>query len=478
MNLFAINGGLLNGGQASSVIAAAATILCSASFSATTTRFQDALASVPSQVQITANPTVIRRAQANIIGDSNLAPWATHEQKTYADIVGTANVQVFVLREQTADAFFTGAVDIQAIPASLLGSADVINSSTFTASATRIQPGKAIFTPAEASLEHYPDALVTRYVIGQLSPSKAEFRVEPSINGVNFSYADITGYASTFAIGVVTKNPSALFAGQPNFTSVATQIQPGQSNLFTTSDLSGELIYLLSSSGAFINVGVSISANAVRTANVSSTGSSIASFSAKASMKHIGHSALVTSGSMSSSAFINHRIIANVVNSASMSSQAVRNLRPVANVVGVANTTATARRVVMPVANVVPTNEIVANPFVRRPAFADLQGSTELVAEGTVVYLGFAAYTGNATGLFEATRTVVANSEFMNGVQVSANAIRTTYSQSFFDCMVELSGDTIGNPQTLDPDERTFKRLYSVETFRKPAYQDTFRRTA
>lgn len=225
MNLFALNGGTLNGSAARVLIYAAAAFACSADVSAAGVRQQDALAPLSSGAQFEASATCTRNGAAEFTSEGWLYPTASHTHVADSYIVGFADVQAFVLRQQTGQAYFEGAASVVAIPASVLGGASATASAGVSAEATKIQPGISdVSTTAVVVISVEPT--VTRMVTANM-PCSAGVRVEPAINGVAYSYADFTASGELTAAGVSYPVDAAILYAVADVEVVATHIHAG-----------------------------------------------------------------------------------------------------------------------------------------------------------------------------------------------------------------------------------------------------------
>lgn len=144
MNLFPVNGGLLNGGVRLVTVAAAASFSCVASFSATPTRVQDALAPYSGSTQFVASALLQQHAVAALSGTAALRATAFTTRAASAHAVGSANLVVYVLRGLDGEAFFSGQSEMQVIPASVLGTVQPFAATAQVyAEATKEHPGIA-----------------------------------------------------------------------------------------------------------------------------------------------------------------------------------------------------------------------------------------------------------------------------------------------------------------------------------------------
>ena len=231
MNLFSVNGGLLNGGSRLFTVAASAVVACAATVVAVGDRIQDALASSSAQTSVVAAATYTHRSSAQLVGGSSgLKAVAGHQRSANAQIAAGASVRAFVLRALDASAFVKASADISAIPASVLGRADVQPSAEVAVVATKVQPGRSDKLPASAVIDSAP--FVTRSAHAELVSAAASLYIETAINRVDEAYSQLHGGATLLAAdsGLVFRPASASMEATGRCSASATHIQPSKSD--------------------------------------------------------------------------------------------------------------------------------------------------------------------------------------------------------------------------------------------------------
>lgn len=94
MNLFSVNGGLLNGGYSSALVAASAAAVCSSLVASVAVRAQEALSAVYSEAKITASAALHKSAGAALVCASDAVATSKRELRPHAAYSGTAGVVV------------------------------------------------------------------------------------------------------------------------------------------------------------------------------------------------------------------------------------------------------------------------------------------------------------------------------------------------------------------------------------------------
>jgi hypothetical protein len=233
MNLHAINGAPINGGVGVRLISAAAAFVCNVSINANPTRTTPANASARGTVSINTNPTRTTFAGSTLNGQVHVLVVPTLIKTAAAAVNTSAEIKAFVLRVVQAEANITGFGSMTAIPASVLGRADVAASATVLADATKVQPGRADgLCVAELAVF----AKVTRYVRASITAT-AKVRPEASVNGVHDAAAAITASAeiSHADFGGVIRYVEAEMDCRAETVAVGTTEQPGEAHALAVS---------------------------------------------------------------------------------------------------------------------------------------------------------------------------------------------------------------------------------------------------
>lgn len=226
MNLFPVNGGLLNGSRLL-VVAASAAIACSSTFAAAAVRGQGALAPVSSGASFRAQPTHTHDSYAALGGETAAIFRAGHSHSAQASIDAKAELRSFVFRAVAAQADVVGRASVVIIPASVLGSSQASpNTASVLADATKTHPGRSSAAgAAQVAIEAAP--IVQRFVAAQALAGSGGLYAETTINGVVASYANISAVAGLYVntTGILRRMATAPVEGCSVVTARATHIQ-------------------------------------------------------------------------------------------------------------------------------------------------------------------------------------------------------------------------------------------------------------
>lgn len=229
MNLNSINGSALNGARVL-FVSAAASVVCTAAIGAGATRTQDALAPVPGVTTVVAFATHTQQTYATTMAcAAQVQAIPKHIQQGAANASGGSTIQAFVLRQQNGGAFFTGTAGMLVIPASVLAYSNTTAFATVSATATKIHPG--VSQAATAALVQITVAPTVNRFVAAGALGSCTWRVEPSINGVAWSYSNVSASASVAVadVGIVFRKASAVLDVSAVSTATPTHIHPGNS---------------------------------------------------------------------------------------------------------------------------------------------------------------------------------------------------------------------------------------------------------
>lgn len=448
------------------VVAAAAAITGSATFSGVGTRSQDALVASAATSGIVASPTHIHKGTSLVGGCSGwLSASASHQKTARADVTGSGELRAFVYRSAEGGAYLTGTASILVIPASVLGRSDLAPASALVwAEATKVHPGKSDATGA-ATVVLQSNPTVTRYVSSDVLLGKSSFYAETAINGIGEAFAAVPCTAEVTAqlTGLVTRPAHAWMDSAAGLHANATYIQLSKSQLDSTSSLvvtqphieigglaqtGGEAHFqanatsikqaqaATSMSGASVNIAPSISHGSAKSASVNGA----AQVSASGIRKTLANASAYCQASLTATglrAFL-PEAIANTM--AGVSAQAVRYVFAVngsfsssANVAVQANTTI-------------------------RQGTSNLIGSSSFAATDSVYRIGLANVIGSADLLADSFRFI----------EASANLVG----------IASFQADSISNPYSSDPVNRTFNKPMQATDFVRITKATEFMRPA
>lgn len=220
MNLFALNGASINGSASLPLVQAEANIVASASVTAGATYIHEALAAGSGIAVISASPTRTTYGAVSISGEGNAYAAQTLIHAAEADVSGSAEVQAYVTRLISGEATLGGVASLVAVPASLLGFADIAAGASLSATATRIIHGGA---SASASAEIAAEGQCFRMAAAD-PHGTAEFRAEGVLSGVHDGFCDVGGTAelTPFDAGIVIRQMGADIDGSATCTGSAT----------------------------------------------------------------------------------------------------------------------------------------------------------------------------------------------------------------------------------------------------------------
>lgn len=376
MNLFTLNSATLNGRAGALVLAAAAAIAASCSVSANASKGLLATAGVSSGAQVTADVSYIPNGRAGLAGQASLLASPTHIQAADAQLQGAAQIVAFLLREIQASVDVLGAAEIQAIPASVLGTATIDGVATVVPEATKVQPGRAGLDSI-AGVSITPAPVVTRYVAANVTAG-AQGRVETTINDVQEAFAPVAGAAQITLVEVaaVQRMATAQILAAADIAPVATKRQPGRADVPAIAAFMNTDPFVAIGADAAITAGVAVTAHGdrVRTAGAASTGASTVSASART--RQVAHATPVGAATLSVHGVRRTPGASSPGGSAVVQATAVRVARAVALLDGAANMFVSSGSLTFAGADVVAECQIdVGEPVFAEQGFADMGGT-------------------------------------------------------------------------------------------------------
>lgn len=376
MNLFTLNGATINGRAGVLVLAAAAAIAASCSVSANASKGLLATAGVSSGAQVTAGVSYIPNGRAGLAGQASLLATPTHIQAADAQLQGTSQIVAFLLREIQASVDVLGTAEIQAIPASVLGTAAIDGVSTVVPEATKVQPGRAGLDSI-AGVSITPAPVVTRYVAANVTAG-AQGRVETTVNDVQEAFAPVAGTAQITLVEVaaVQRMAVAQILCTTEIAPVATKRQPGEAAVPAIAAFMNTDPFIAIGADAAIVAGSSITANGVRvrTAGAASIGAS--SVSAAARTRQVAHATPAGSATLSVHGVRSTHGTSTPTGGALVQAEAIRVARAVALLDGAANMFVSSGSLTFAGADVVAECQInVGEPVFAEQGFADMGGT-------------------------------------------------------------------------------------------------------
>jgi hypothetical protein len=204
MNRLRFNSGAFNSRTVIQAIAFA-TITASAAVSADLSYVHRSAGAINGAATLSVSPTRIDAIAASIVGNAYAGGYADHQLAAASNFGGSAQVLGYVLRSTNSGADLGGSADMVVIPAADFGYADFSGGSDFAGEATRDQRSHAAVV---GTVLYAADSVVYRMAEAPCLGSVA-FRVEPTVNGVHYSYADLQAVAALAGAGLVTKVASA-----------------------------------------------------------------------------------------------------------------------------------------------------------------------------------------------------------------------------------------------------------------------------
>jgi hypothetical protein len=238
MNRLRFNSGVFNSRSVAQALAFVA-ITASASVSAELTYVYRSASAINGAATLSVAPTQIRSLDAAIVGNAFAAAVPSHQIAGRAACEGGAEFVAYVLRAVLSGADLGGSAELTAIPAGLFSSAEFSGTTEIYAAAVRDQRSAAAIL---AIAESEGDALASR-TASAFCAGAVLFRVEPTLNGVHDTYADIEVGAVAEFSALCTKLSAALvtgvaeFAGTPVYRHAVFGAAAGAAEAVITSDV-------------------------------------------------------------------------------------------------------------------------------------------------------------------------------------------------------------------------------------------------
>jgi len=460
MNSLALNSSSINGVVRGLVYATVA-FACASAVSAVPVRVTKAEASVTSETTIRSDATYTHSTgRVDFAGIGNVYLTPQHTKASSAVVGGSANITAYVLRSIQATASLTTGVDIVAVVADFLGTADSSAGVTLVADATRIQKARAD-SGAEARVTVTPEPVVTRLHTSQVFCG-VTVRCEPSfaISGgfQHDAYQDILATSELVADPLALRMSSAVLAVEANSYGLATLVQPGRSAAY--------------SDGVVVVAEPAIRATLISYLDVS------ANVIAQGVLTKIGDATLDASADIGASALQKHQAAALPQAASNLVCTAQITQHGHSNLLGENAVTATAVRVLIGYASVVSDAVITPTGHLTTFASADIGASATDISATPDFYprYGYADITSQADVVTDVLidRRVV--SVLDAACSVVAAALRSLGASALVEGAVVVYADTVSNPESIDPQDRTFIRPAEITEFVRQADITEFRR--
>jgi hypothetical protein len=478
MNRSAINSSVINGPSSLSLILASASIICTADVSAALVRSWDALAPLSSSASITANatstayPTVYVQASGELYGD----PFITNAGQS--NVSGSASIVAYVLQNVSSSAFINCSASVSAIVASILGNADISATAQVVPIATKIQNAESS-PSATGNVAITSSPLVTRYSPVEIAGT-SNVRAETRINGVQDSYSQPTGTASITANAAAWTMQGANMLCTADVVPTITTIQSAASQPYANA------MMMIADSQILVYVTTTAACSAMVTANLTMVYSAYANCASSANLAlaktYINHAASVNvdlgSSSVSASAFKTQSASSTISGSAEVATTAIRNLVALTAIDASADSTVTAICTKMGSADIASSADVVSEAIRLVLPVVSATSTADVSAEITIVKFGESTLLGQAEMSAAGVRNVLPKSSISSSSELLANALRIAQGIASIEAAAEIIADTIANPESYDPDGRTFRSPERMVEFSRPFIETEFRRAA
>lgn len=510
MNRFALNRATLNG-VTYALVLATANFAGAATVSARAIRQADALAPAASSAQLIADARVTRYVSANLSGVAGLYPQVTHVHASRSTLLASAEITAYVLRSVQAGSTVYGSANLMAIAASLLGQAQSVGSAMVAADATRVQAARsAVASTGALTLSAVPVAY--RMALATVQ-GKATLRGETSIwqtsapYTLHTGYGELAGAAEFSGQALATRTGRLGVDGVATVSSVANLRQPGRATANATSEVTA-LAMVHALCGSYIRMAeatlIAQATRVVRPSAVPLAGSGV--FSGAALQQHAGHLAVNATADVAAAPYQIRYAQSVCGGSASATGTAVRSLNPSAEVAGTADLIAVAGRQVLPQSRlqgeaqcavqaerlllasvaVMARAEISAPASYVHRASAAMASQSSALALAKAVRIGLADLGGTAEVTAISTRLVLVTARVLpyqhvfNGTVINGAPLGFAWEKAMPDIAgtAELYVDTVANPESVDPPERTFSSPLRNTEFARSFIETEFRRAA
>ena len=481
MNRTGINSSGLNGPSGLAAILAFASIVCTADVSALGVRQWDAIAPSTSSGSLIAEAVVTRNPVANLSATGSLYAVPTVNRATFANIEGSSEVLAYVLSTVVAHADITGSAEIQANVANEIGAATLTGTASVSPKLTVITFGFSNVV-VSGDTEVTAEPLVTRYVIANPGGT-ANVRAEPAVNGVQGAYSDVVSSANLVGVATATTMQGASVVCSASVSALGTQEQPGYATVFNNGSV------VIADLGVTVVATTHVLCSAEVTASITRIINAVALLNSAADIEvintYVNHAAHVNtylgSCSIAASGQVTQSMFAAIPCSATVLANATR----------IASTTVSISSPANIVANV--TRTTYSESVVEGTATLDAEGTRNLIGECEVLAAAELVATITCTQYAEVTFAASAEIDFIldeivvtklpeanidASAEVTGALTYTAMPTSDVLCTAEVYADTIANPESIDPDERTFFSPSRLVDFSRSFIETEFRRAA
>ena len=478
MDQTAVNSCGVNSASNLSWVLASVAITASAAVNAVAVRQYEIFASPTANAVVNVVPTNTQPGVVNVLGTGGVYPDAYLQQAATANLVASGKVQAYVLSYVAGSATIICNSTIQAIPANSLGRADITGSAAVSPTATRIQPAKANLT-ASGAVSNSIAPVVTRYVTANLAAA-GKVRVETRINGVHETYAAPVGSANIVADPLANVMFAFNAACSANVSPVITLEQTTVSSVYANSLIVVAEPEVTRPSVAYMYPSCTVSADGtrMRLAESSFVGSSTITM-AKTYQTHSANASLSGLASVSGAGTVTQ--YANVASAAyvNMAADASKTAYALSQgEKGTAVLEATAWLQEFGTATLTCRSLVNAEAVQTCLAYSNATNTISVVANATKTMFVDSSAQAGVTIAADATRVVMPQSVITNEVTIEAVALRTAYGIAAVDAAVTIVVDSIANPESIDPESRTFYAAPRTTEFARPYVETEFRRAA
>lgn len=468
MNFSVANGAVANGASTSAYINAEATVSASVSIPAPVgefLRFGTAAAAGGASVVATGTHVLAATVTAAAVSECYADPTLTSQLQ--ASVAANCSVTAFTLRDVYATADIDVAATVVAIAAEALGVATAAVSAAIVPTATRVQFGTA---PAAGSVSIAAvESLRTAYVDAEVTATTSVY-VESGVNGVYEAFGAATTAAVVSLDALLTHRTTLAFCDLDNAAEAAV-VSGGTRIQHATSAVSAA---------------TSMAATGRKLSDLTATAACAVGVTAVATRAQPAEAATVTAGASVSlqEANVVYHARAQVVAAAAIVATygAIRPGRATA----VCAVTVSA---VQAVRKLVPTAAITV-------AGVSTAQAAQTVRQGTATAGATAAASGTAVAYKMAQSNVIDATAAFSGTPVrraqttalvdtaagctiaSSGAVRLVLPTVTAAVGVSIVADSVSNPESYDPPERTFIRPGVTFTFTRPEQQFEFSRPA
>lgn len=500
MNRLLLNSGTLNGAIYGLVLATAS-VVCSANVGATGVRVAKAETVVTGVATVSPQATYTHNSFSSLLGEGGLFPVPTHQQQSSANLQGSSNVLVYVLRAINATASFTSSANIIAVVASSQGSSSLAGTVNVVATGTRLQP---ITSTLAAQANVSSTALLTRRPVAALE-GQVFVRAEATKNRDIEGYVDSSGSGTVTAWALSTRPANAVVETQATSSAVGTLIQPGKVNASAT----GFIVFadpfvqatILSNIAGIVSVQATADITRLPIASLVSQATVVA----LPKQNHAAQSDCVATVSVLTGLVVTSPISANVMTVVTVEGRVIRGLVGVLGVAGTANISVVANSkslayssintssLVQATAQDLNTRRVLGTSVVDTNTSIQAVSRMQLFLSATatqgsalMTVVADTAYR-NAEALVPANaNSIVANAlvtkegtaTLLTGVDVVSLARRLLLTSAQLQGTGLVYADTIANPESYDPEERTFVRPFTEVNFVRPFIETEFKRAA